>query len=256
MILINKKIYIFAENCNVLKLIMKKYGSFIAGICLMLLSAVTARAQYSMGTAGMLNAPSAEMHETGTFVIGGNFLPKSINPFKYNTGNYFVGITLFDFMELTYRETLLKTTYMTEKPKFNQQDRSMSIRIRPLKEGKYHPAIVIGAHDPFNDLGENYYQAVFGAATKHLDWGGHELGLTVGYMGCTGNRNRLNNGVFGGVTYRPAFCKETTLTVEYDTHRVNVGVAARLWRHVSLHAFTSGFDCISGGIRYECVLIH
>lgn len=256
MILINKKIYIFAENCNVLKLIMKKYGSFIAGICLMLLSAVTARAQYSMGTAGMLNAPSAEMHETGTFVIGGNFLPKSINPFKYNTGNYFVGITLFDFMELTYRETLLKTTYMTEKPKFNQQDRSMSIRIRPLKEGKYHPAIVIGAHDPFNDLGENHYQAVFGAATKHLDWGEHELGLTVGYMGCTGNRNRLNNGVFGGVTYRPAFCKETTLTVEYDTHRVNVGVAARLWRHVSLHAFTSGFDCISGGIRYECVLIH
>lgn len=256
MILINKKIYIFAENCNVLKLIMKKYGSWIAGICLMLLSAVTARAQYSMGTAGMLNAPSAEMHETGTFVIGGNFLPKSINPFKYNTGNYFVGITLFDFMELTYRETLLKSTYMTEKPKFNQQDRSMSIRIRPLKEGKYHPAIVIGAHDPFNDLGENHYQAVFGAATKHLDWGGHELGLTVGYMGCTGNRNRLNNGVFGGVTYRPAFCKETTLTVEYDTHRVNVGVAARLWRHVSLHAFTSGFDFISGGIRYECVLIH
>lgn len=229
-----------------------KGGLLLVGLSV----SVTAQAQYSMGTAGLLNAPSAEMHETGTFVIGGNFLPESINPFQYNTGNYFVGITLFSFMELTYRETLLKTTYMASKPKFNQQDRSMSIRIRPLKEGKYLPAVVVGMHDPFNDLGENYYQALYGVATKHFRFGGHEIGATVGYMGMTGSRNRLNNGFFGGISYRPAFCKELALIAEYDTHRVNVGMTARLWKHLSLHAFTSGFDCVSGGIRYECVLIH
>lgn len=236
---------------------MARFKKTVIILCLLAgLVSTRATAQYSMGTAGLLNAPSADMNETGTFLLGGNFLPESINPFGYNTGNYFAGITLFGFMELTYRETLLKSTYMTDKPKFKQQDRSMSVRIRPLKEGKYHPAVVIGAHDPFNDLGRNYYQAIFGVATKHLHWGGHEVGLTLGYMGHTGDWNRLNDGVFGGITYRPAFCREAMLIAEYDTHRVNVGVTARLWKHLSLHAFTSGFDCISGGIRYECVLIH
>ena len=93
------------------------------------------KAQFNLGMTGGLMAPTAEMNETGTFMIGGNFMPEKGNPFGYNTGNYFVDFTLFSFLELAYRETLLKTTYMTSKPKFNQQDRSFSLKVRVLKEG-------------------------------------------------------------------------------------------------------------------------
>lgn len=92
------------------------------------------KAQYTMGTTGMMNIPTAEMQQTGTFMIGGNYLPEELNPFKYNSGNYFVNITFFSFLELNYRCILLKSDYMAKKPKFNQQDRSLSVRLRPLKE--------------------------------------------------------------------------------------------------------------------------
>ena len=42
------------------------------------------KAQYTMGTTGMMNIPTAEMQQTGTFMIGGNYLPEELNPFKYN----------------------------------------------------------------------------------------------------------------------------------------------------------------------------
>ena len=86
------------------------------------------KAQYTMGTTGMMNIPTAEMQQTGTFMIGGNYLPEELNPFKYNSGNYFVNITFFSFLELNYRCILLKSDYMAKKPKFNQQDRSLSVR--------------------------------------------------------------------------------------------------------------------------------
>ena len=78
------------------------------------------KAQYTMGTTGMMNIPTAEMQQTGTFMIGGNYLPEELNPFKYNSGNYFVNITFFSFLELNYRCILLKSDYMAKKPKFRQ----------------------------------------------------------------------------------------------------------------------------------------
>ena len=39
------------------------------------------KAQYTMGTTGMMNIPTAEMQQTGTFMIGGNYLPKELNPY-------------------------------------------------------------------------------------------------------------------------------------------------------------------------------
>ena len=125
------------------------------------------KAQYTMGTTGMMNIPTAEMQQTGTFMIGGNYLPEELNPFKY--------------LELNYRCILLKSDYMAKKPKFNQQDRSLSVRLRPLKEGKYWPAIVIGSNDPFKDKGYNYFASVYGVATKSFMIGEHRLAATAGY---------------------------------------------------------------------------
>lgn len=226
------------------------------GLCLLML-AMGAKAQYTMGTTGMLNIPTAEMQETGTFMMGGNYLPKELNPFNYNSGNYFVNLTFFSFLELNYRCTLLKSNYMTEKTKFRQQDRSMSARIRPLKEGKYWPAFVIGTNDPFRDKGYNYFASVYGVVTKHFRTGTQLWGITAGYYHpLSKEKYILQDGVFGGIRFTPSFSPNLSLLAEYDSDGFNVGVAARFWKHLSVDVFTREFKCISGGLRYECTLIH
>lgn len=230
---------------------------------LLMLPCLSMKAQYTMGTTGLLNIPTAEMQEAGTFMGGGNFMPKQLMPdrFGYNTGNYFVNMTFFSFLELSYLATLAKSSYMTEKPKFREQDRSYSIRIRPLKEGKYHPALVLGANDPLADKGANTFQSFYGVVTKGFVLGeGHRLTTTLGYY-IPGKKKapywgNQYDGVFGGISYTPAFCKQLSVMAEYDSTGFNIGAAAKLWKHLSIHVFTREFNCLSGGIRYECTLIH
>ena len=83
----------------------KKTLKGLIGTLLLVMGSLTAHAQYSLGTVGGLNIPTAEMNETGTLMVGGNFLPDRMNPFGYNTGNYFANFTLFSFVELYDTET-------------------------------------------------------------------------------------------------------------------------------------------------------
>lgn len=235
-----------------LKSIIKKWGILFYLLC----GSTGAHAQYSMGTTGLLNIPTADMQETGTFMGGGNYLPEGMTPFNFNTGNYFVNVTFLSILELNYRCTLLKTKRYDGKSGYFQQDRSMSARIRPLKEGRYHPSVVIGTNDPFKDQGTNYFATVYGAVTKGFSIAqGDRLALTAGYY-IPLNKHSVQDGPFGGISYSPAFCREIALMAEYDSEGFNAGLSARLWKHLSLHIFTREFNCISGGIRYECTLIH
>lgn len=208
-----------------------------------------------MGNTGLMNIPTADMQEQGTFLLGGNYLPDGMTPFNYNTGNYFANITFLSFVELSYRCTLLKTQRYDGKRGYFQQDRSMTARVRPLKEGKYWPALVIGMNDPFKNTGTNYYASVYGVATKGFSIApGDRLAVTLGYF-FPMNDHCVQDGVFGGISYSPAFYRDLQVTAEYDTQGVNVGAAVRLWRHLSLHVFTREFKTLAGGIRYECVLL-
>ena len=136
----------------------------IMGICFPI------RAQYMLGSTGMMNIPTADRQKAGTVMLGANYLPKQVMPsrFDYNTANYFATVNFFSFLELTYRETLIKGNYMSSKPKYNQQDRSYSIRLCVLKEGKYLPALALGANDPIADKGANTFQSYYGVITKGL----------------------------------------------------------------------------------------
>lgn len=217
------------------------------------------QAQYSIGMTGQLNIPTADMQETGTFLGGGNFLPQEITSsdiITYNTWNYFVNMTFFSFLELNYRCTLLKTGHMVDESKFNNQDRAFSAKIRFLKESKYLPAIAIGTDDPDENNNMNV-AALYGVMTKNLlpSEKGHQLALTLGYYHPL-NSFSQKEGVFGGIRYTPAFFKPLSVMAEYDSQGFNIGAAAKVWKHLSLHAFTREFTCISFGIRYEYTLIH
>ena len=204
----------------------------------------------------LLNIPTADMQETGTFMGGGNYLPNGMTPFNFNTGNYFVNITFLSFLELSYRCTLQKAKRYDGKEGYFHQDRSMTARVRPLKEGKFHPSLLLGVDDPFKNTGINYFATVYGALTKGFSIAkGDRLALTAGYYFPL-NDHSIKDGPFGGISYSPAFCREMTVMAEYDSEGFNVGAAARLWRHLSIHVFTREFNSISGGIRYECRLLH
>ncbi len=220
-------------------------------------------AQYEIGMSGLLNMASAEIPERGTFMGGGNFVPQQLmwKGFDYNTGNYFIDMTLFSFLELNCCWRLFKTSYQGQSPKFNQQDRAFSAKIRPWKEGKYYPAIAIGVNDPYKDknMGHNYFSMMYGVATKSFSIKGeHRIALTAGYYYPLRKAEFLHthDGICGGMKYTPGFCPEMAVIAEYDSQRFNVGVAARFWKHLSMHVFTSEFNCISAGLRYECTLIH
>ena len=147
---------------------------FAAGI---LLGGPTLHAQHSMGVTGLLNIPTADMQADGTFMVGANFLPDRMLPdlWNYNTGNYFLNMTFLPCLEVGYRCTLMRL----KTGKWNQ-DRSVSLRLRPLKEGRYWPSVVLGSNDalttgelnPLKKVESNrFFSSVYGVVDEALDAG-------------------------------------------------------------------------------------
>ena len=241
-----------------------KKNPLILLFALLVLPLSPLRAQYAMGTTGLLNIPTAEWNQAGTIKLGANFLTKEILPeaFNYNTYNYFVTANLFSFIELTFRETLLKSSYMSSHPSFKEQDRSFSVRINLLKEKKWWPSIAIGSHDPMADYGNNYYESYYGVLTKGFDLGRNRLSATLGYFygkAASGKGVAYHNrfdGPFGGLCFQPAGFHQLKLMAEYDSMGWNAGAALTLWKRLGLHCFTHDFKGVVAGIRYECILLH
>ncbi len=212
---------------------------------------------------GLLNTPSADMQPDGMFMAGGNFLPEKMMPemWDYNSGNYFLNITFLPFAEVAYRCTILKGEFKAGNKW--QQDRSVSIRLRPLKEGRFLPSVVVGTNDAFTTgelntfketKGNRYFSSVYAVATKNIPFEGNVLGITAGsYLF---SKNSLYKGIFGGVRFTPSFLKPVSVIAEYDANSVNAGVTARLFNHLSIHVFAYDFKAVSCGLRYEFRLLN
>ena len=63
-------------------------------------------AQFTYGTTGLLNMPTADMQRDKTFMFGGGFLEKHATPARwtYNTFNYYLDITIFPWLEVSRSE--------------------------------------------------------------------------------------------------------------------------------------------------------
>lgn len=230
---------------------------FAAGI---LLGGPALHAQHSMGVTGLLNIPTADMQADGTFMVGANFLPDRMlpDPWNYNTGNYFLNMTFLPCLEVGYRCTLMRL----KTGKWNQ-DRSVSLRLRPLKEGRYWPSVVLGSNDalttgelnPLKKVESNrFFSSVYGVVTKHWMPGGHDLAVSLGWN-IPFRKNNDRDGVFGGMSYSPMFCRALSLMAEYDDKAVNMGISLRLFNHFTVHAFCYDLEAVSCGLRYELCLL-
>ena len=215
-----------------------------------------AKAQLTDGMTGLLHMVNAEVQKDATFMLGGNMLHKNNVPSKwwwgdYNTYNYYINITLFDRIEVSYICTLVQGknngyhwpefTY----GKFVNQDRHFAGKIQLLKEGewwKYMPAIAVGVSDPttggsagdYTDMNvdgmwNGFFNRWFAAVTKHFPIKGiGELGLHATYV-----KNKRTdyplNGWGWGINFRPDFHKNLNLIIEHDTKTLNVGAIYSLW---------------------------
>ena len=203
-------------------------------------------AQYTYGTTGLLNMPTADMQKDKTFIFGGGYLEKHTSPARwfYDTWNYYINITLFPWMEVSYHCVLHKSVYKDYGTgsigywvpgtygKFTNQDRQFNVRLRLWKEGWWKPwipQIVFGIDDfgshswgevknrfelednKSNNFGNRYYLA----ATKHFGFTNiGTLGTHLAYVYNVRSDYPLN-GVAAGVNFRFALSEENSKVNQY-----------------------------------------
>lgn len=225
------------------------------------------RAQEYTGITGMIHVPTAEMAtegeaRVGVFFLNREFLPDKMNyqGEKYHTTDHFLAITPFPWIELAYVCTIEKGKDNDGHVGHNMKDRYFAVKVRPLKEGKYWPAVAVGMQDPGRTVEDEhgdyaYFQNFYAVATKHFDFGRHELGVHLAYRYFRSDFNAKWRGVAGGVTYRPAFFRKLRLMAEYTGDDVNVGADCRLWRYLFLQASLQNGKYFTGGVCFKINLL-
>lgn len=227
-----------------------------------------AAGQQYTGMSGLIHTPSADMDPEGVARIGGHFLNRAFTPDatfqdgdgKYHTGDFYLSVTPYKWVEVGYTFTLRKRgqNYFGEgtgKVGYYGKDRYISVKFRPLEEGKWWPAIALGANDPITTAGEG--NAPFGnfyvAATKHFDFSGHRLGLHAAYRYWRRDYNSKWTGPTGALTYSPPFDhNRCRLIAEWTGADVNVGLDYLLFGRVLLQLCLQNGKYFSGGLCY-CV---
>lgn len=184
------------------------------------------KGQFTYGTTGLLNMPTADMQKDKTVLFGGGYLEKhaSTGRWFYDTYNYYVNITFFPWMEFAYACVLHKavpqeslwvpSTY----GKFVNQDRNFHIRFRLWKEGWWKwwtPQIVVGGNDainnswadgsrwePISSAANGFNNRYYIAVTKHFDFTNiGELGTHLSWVYNERTEYKLN-GLCIGANFR------------------------------------------------------
>jgi len=233
---------------------MKRIGIIIVLAFIMPLTAV---AQYFTGLPGLLHTPSAEMDERGTarisfFRLDDSFIPSS---YGVNSYSYSIAFAPYDWMEASFTGIVRKPSSVV------YQDRMISLKLRPLKEGRFCPAVVLGTIDPLStiktgsdDNSNNHFSNYYISAAKHFNAAG-EWGIHLSYRYFTKTINKQWNGLVGGINYNPSFAPFVRLAAEYDGCYVNVGMDALLFRHLRVQALLQDFKRFCCGIGFELNLL-
>lgn len=226
-------------------------------------------AQEYNGTTGLMALPTAEMADAGTFRGGAFFLSKHFTPDKlvcegekYNTGGYYISLAPWKWVEVSYSAVLLKfhkNRDVNEPVGYYNEDRNVSMKLNPLYEGKWWPAIAIGV-DNAQQFVEKLFKAKRGSsnmqnayimASKHFDIRGNELSAHLGYRYFVHEANSNRTGVVGGIAFRPALYPPLRLMAEWDGVGINAGADVLLWRHLFIQAALIHGRGFTGGIGYH-----
>lgn len=250
---------------------------------------IVADAQYYDSTKGLLVMPSAEMEESGTFMISNSYLNKAYLPtsgWNYGTFAYGFDITFWSRVEVAYVCTIFNGSWRPEDPSqlterqriMRNQDRHFAARFNVLRENDFGcdwlPSIVVGLSDPvtgayggeylddtIGESGNGYFNKYYISASKHfnLQWGDVGAHMALQY---TKRRDFSSRLPCFGVTWEPVWLNRknyilTSFRVigEYDGKNVNIGVISTVWKnHFDAWACLEGIKWPSAGLRYKLVI--
>jgi hypothetical protein len=250
----------------------------------LLATAVAAHAQFADCSTGLLQMPTAEMQEDGTFMITNNFLNKHATATKWNyhTFQYGFAVSFWGRVELGYVCTIFNGAWDPrpdeEKGRYwtimRNQDRHFTGRVRLLREGEFGldwmPALVVGISDPttgsgggeystgdVTGTGNGYFNRNFIVLTKHFTtpWG--QLGAHAGYQ-FNRRKDYYINAPCLGVNWKPVWLQNKGILdtldciAEFDSRTVNLGVIASIWDNRFEAMFElQNFQWVNFGLRYK-----
>lgn len=219
--------------------------------------------QFADCSTGLLQAPTAEMQQDGTFMITNNFLNKhslASSGWDYNTFQYGIYISLWERIELGYVCTIFNGDWSPKPDKtereriLKNQDRHFVGRVCLLKESEFGlewmPSLVLGVSDPLTGTGDSEYASMddvtragngyfnrnYIVLTKHLctHWG--TLGTHLGYQ-YNRRADYPINSLCAGISWQPTWVQNKglidslSLIAEYDSRTFNFGFIVSLWQN-------------------------
>ncbi len=257
----------------------------LIGIIAGVVFSVISYGQFADCSTGLLQAPTAEMQDDGTFMITNNFLNQHSLPssgWDYNTFQYGIYISFWERIEIGYVCTIFndywKGSQTREGVWMINQDRHFVGRVCLLKEGEFGlswmPAFVVGVSDPVSAAGANgvkdyidfdelasagngLFNRNYIALSKHFNtpWG--FLGAHVGYQ-FNKRTDYTINGLCAGINWQPKWLQNKGLLdclnviAEYDSRTFNLGLIASLWHnHFEAMLELQKLQWLNFGIRYK-----
>lgn len=228
---------------------------------LILIIANSLSGQSLPGTTGYFNIPSADSQTDKTVYLGFNQSNRKYQDYgdgEYDINIFYGTITFLEFFEVGLRYSRLDGY----NPPGRKQagDRIATARLRPLKQGKYHPAVVIGFQNFFTTLesgNASHFNSTYLVITKDFELKKlvKSIGVSVGYGSDVFNSADYQFiGLFGGVKIIPQHLDFLELMFEYDADKWNIGARVTLFKHIKILAGFEGLDSFSGGIAYQFIL--
>jgi len=226
-------------------------------LLLLLVLSLPCNSQSNTGIPGYVHIPTATFNHDGTLYLGSSFLPKKYLPYskdRYDAVAFYAGLTFLPFLEVNIRATRLLNLPQGSN---HVVDRMPSLRFRLLKEEKYLPSVVIGAHDFITTLESGvarHFGATYLVLTKatYIDRLSTSLEATIGY-GTDWLKSGQNEfvGFWGGISLKNSEWNFLSLMVEYDGKTTNAGMQLVLLKHLHLTAGLLNFDTLTGSISYH-----
>ena len=254
-------------------------------IVVLLMTVFTCRAQFADCSTGLLQMPTADMQDDGTFMITNNFLNQHSLPtsgWNYNTFQYGIYVSFWGRLEIGYVCTIFNGAWDPTPNKtwrlviLRNQDRHFVGRVCLLREGDFGanwiPGLVIGVSDPTTGAGlgdyhtgtsavagkgNGYFNRYYIVATKHFSSSLGQLGVHAGYQYNLRSDYPIN-GPCVGVNWSPIWLQhhgildEVSMIAEYDSRTVNMGFIASIWDNRFEAMFElQNFQWVNFGLRYK-----
>lgn len=155
----------------------------LVGLIAGVICGVISYGQFADCSTGLLQAPTAEMQQDGTFMITNNFLNQHslASAWDYDTFQYGIYVSFWERLGIGYVCTILNGAW-SPKPKktereiiLRNQDRHFVARVCILREGEFGndwiPALVVGVSDPATETGGDYTQTehVYGEGNGYFN---------------------------------------------------------------------------------------